>query len=52
MSILTAVKWKPTSADNLVEVEQQLLPGDHHMLHLSEQVWVKAGRVDVDRGHQ
>lgn len=49
---MAAVKHKLTSADNLVEVEQQLLPGDHHMLHLSEQVWVKAGWVDVDWGHQ
>lgn len=35
MSILTVAQGKLTSADNLVEVEQQLLPGDHHMLHLS-----------------
>lgn len=41
-----------TSADDLVEVKQQLLPGDHHVLHLSQQVWVEAGWVDVDRSHQ
>lgn len=34
-AILTVVKLRLTSADDLVEVEQQLLPGDHHMLHLS-----------------
>lgn len=41
-----------TSADDLVEVEQQLLSGDHHVLHLRQQVRVQAGRVDVDRRHQ
>lgn len=41
-----------TSADHLVEVQQQLLPGDHHVLHLRQQVRVETRRVDVDWGHQ
>jgi len=40
---------EPTSADDLVEVEQQLLAGDDHVLHLRQQVRVEAGRVDVDQ---
>lgn len=31
-----------TSADDLVEVEQELLPGDHHVLHLLQQLRVQA----------
>lgn len=44
--------WRLTSANDLVEVKQQLFPGDHHVLHLSQQVWVETGWVNVDRGHQ
>lgn len=46
------VRLTLTSADDLVEVEQQLFPGDHHVLHLCQQVRVETGRVYVDRSHQ
>lgn len=46
------MRLRLTSADDLVEVEQQLLSGDHHVLHLRQQVRVQAGRVDVNRRHQ